>query len=63
MYVVNARDSDMRTFHPIVQKYLIGRGIPVYKIIKENSHFRKTKRLEKELQDAPLRIRIFVRKG
>lgn len=63
MYVVNAKQKDMRTFPPPVQKFLIGRMLPVYKKIGKTYYFRKTKRLEKELREAPWHIRILVGKG
>lgn len=61
MYVVNADEKQLATFVPLVQKYLIHTAkLPVYKKIGSNSYFRQTKRLDKELAEAPLWVKILA---
>jgi len=63
MYVLNARDKDMITFLPPVQKYLLENGIPMIKRKGNTRYFRRSNRLRATLTDAPLFIRLMSKSG
>lgn len=64
MYILNPNETDVLSFHPLVQKYLINScKLPIYSKKGKTHYFRKTKRLQEELNKAPLWVRIIVKGG
>ncbi len=62
MYILNSEKKDIVSFPSVVQKYLISKAkLPIYSKKDRVSYFKKTKRLKKELDQAPLWVRILIR--